>query len=169
MASHAGILKFYRERSGGNDLEGGDHSHSIVHSFRLVALLQGLLRSNFRFLDELDGFLEGSETEYYRRQNDQQAAPVTAILPSAVRYGSQKTASSTCVKDCAICLEDFENGQWCHVLPVCNHMFHLNCIQRWLMESRTCPMCRSSIDRVFGCKKLVHATSETHSSDAVLQ
>lgn len=55
-------------RRDGNNLEGGD-SNSILHSYDgLVELLEGLLRSNFRFLDELDEFLEGSDSDYTRQK-----------------------------------------------------------------------------------------------------
>ncbi|OQO10473.1 hypothetical protein B0A48_03770 [Cryoendolithus antarcticus] len=43
---------------------------------------------------------------------------------------------------CSICTEDFELGQDQRLLP-CNHRFHPECIDPWLLNvSSTCPLCR---------------------------
>ncbi|KAL7963611.1 hypothetical protein V8C34DRAFT_3389 [Trichoderma compactum] len=43
---------------------------------------------------------------------------------------------------CSICTEDFTEGEDMRVLP-CNHTFHPNCIDPWLINvSGTCPLCR---------------------------
>uniref|UniRef100_A0A5B7BIH6 RING-type domain-containing protein n=1 Tax=Davidia involucrata TaxID=16924 RepID=A0A5B7BIH6_DAVIN len=48
-------------------------------------------------------------------------------------------------KDCAVCLESFKEGEWCRSLPVCNHMFHENCVDNWLTKVPNCPICRSRV------------------------
>ncbi|KAL1299512.1 hypothetical protein HN51_044056 [Arachis hypogaea] len=65
-------------------------------------------------------------------------------LPPLVSYGMHDTTKSRC-DECAICLEDFEDGQCCQVFPVCKHMYHSNCIDNWLQKNVTCPICRSCI------------------------
>lgn len=48
------------------------------------------------------------------------------------------------VTQCAVCLEEFEEGEVISVLG-CegNHAFHPNCIQKWLDSRSTCPVCRT--------------------------
>lgn len=46
---------------------------------------------------------------------------------------------------CAICLDNLLEGEFCRVLPGCNHVFHLNCVDKWLLKSPVCPVCRSSV------------------------
>ncbi len=56
---------------------------------------------------------------------------------------------------CSICLESGTIGQvysrestklnYMFVLNNCSHYFHYNCIGKWLKNSRTCPMCRTSV------------------------
>ena len=56
-------------------------------------------------------------------------------------------------ESCCICLESFgastsqqlisENDQICRL--GCGHCFHSKCIQEWLSENETCPMCRSEV------------------------
>ncbi|PHU20281.1 hypothetical protein BC332_11432 [Capsicum chinense] len=50
--------------------------------------------------------------------------------------------------DCAICLSDFEHGDKGRKIESCNHIFHENCLDKWLMHGKgqtTCPLCRSVI------------------------
>lgn len=48
--------------------------------------------------------------------------------------------------DCAVCLESFQIGEKCRLLPVCKHSFHVHCVDSWLMMSPICPICRTSVD-----------------------
>jgi hypothetical protein len=45
---------------------------------------------------------------------------------------------------CSICLED-EVHDNLHK-TTCNHVYHKNCIDRWLQTSNTCPYCRTFIN-----------------------
>ncbi|QCE05361.1 RING-H2 finger protein ATL70 [Vigna unguiculata] len=45
---------------------------------------------------------------------------------------------------CSICLGDYKSSDVLRVLPDCEHVFHLNCIDPWLRLHPTCPLCRTS-------------------------
>ncbi|XP_027104686.1 RING-H2 finger protein ATL70-like [Coffea arabica] len=45
---------------------------------------------------------------------------------------------------CSICLSDYKETDMLRLLPECGHIFHLKCIDPWLMLHPTCPICRSS-------------------------
>lgn len=69
-------------------------------------------------------------------------------LPPLISYGSYERRSSSGRRgndECVICLEDFEEGESCQVFPICNHIFHTNCIDHWLKNRPTCPLCRHCI------------------------
>ncbi|KAI3444109.1 hypothetical protein Pfo_000774 [Paulownia fortunei] len=50
------------------------------------------------------------------------------------------------ISDCAICLDSFQEGDECRNLPVCKHLFHAKCVDRWIGKNPTCPVCRTRVD-----------------------
>ncbi|XP_020575567.1 E3 ubiquitin-protein ligase ATL31-like [Phalaenopsis equestris] len=46
--------------------------------------------------------------------------------------------------ECAICLNEFEDDETIRLLPECDHVFHLECIDAWLGTHVTCPVCRTN-------------------------
>uniref|UniRef100_A0A2P2KQB5 NEP1-interacting protein-like 1 isoform X1 n=1 Tax=Rhizophora mucronata TaxID=61149 RepID=A0A2P2KQB5_RHIMU len=46
---------------------------------------------------------------------------------------------------CSVCLQDFQLGETVRSLPHCHHMFHLPCIDKWLLRHASCPLCRSDL------------------------
>lgn len=48
--------------------------------------------------------------------------------------------------NCVVCLESFKVGEKCRLLPLCNHSFHAECVDAWLMKMSSCPICRSRAD-----------------------
>lgn len=70
-------------------------------------------------------------------------------LPCFVFQAKEKGTSTPV--DCAICLDNFKVGDKCRMLPQCNHSFHAECIDLWLLKSLYCPICRTSTDILRGC------------------
>ena len=61
-------------------------------------------------------------------------------MPCHGFFSSDGTAT-----DCAVCLEAFEAGDRCRLLPRCGHSFHAQCVDPWLEKSRCCPVCRADV------------------------
>lgn len=53
---------------------------------------------------------------------------------------------------CAVCIESYRMGDVVTVLT-CDHIFHKTCIEPWLLEKRTCPMCKCDILKALGVEE----------------
>lgn len=58
--------------------------------------------------------------------------------------GASKSTAADEVEKCAICLGEYEEGEEVKTLP-CFHVFHTECVDRWLKVNKICPFCKQSI------------------------
>ena len=47
--------------------------------------------------------------------------------------------------ECAVCLNEFEEDETLRFIPNCSHVFHSDCIDAWLANHSTCPVCRANL------------------------
>jgi len=93
-------------------------------------------------------------------------------LPITVYTAASKPRSV--LMDCPICLAEFAEGEKVRVLPKCNHGFHLECIDKWLVSHSSCPMCRHSLNLQGGNKKpggaaTVQATESNNNMHTIIE
>ncbi|NWW57729.1 RNF6 ligase, partial [Ifrita kowaldi] len=62
---------------------------------------------------------------------------------STRNYGDIHTESERS-KTCSVCINEYATGNKLRQLP-CMHEFHIHCIDRWLSENSTCPICRQPV------------------------
>lgn len=48
-------------------------------------------------------------------------------------------------KECVVCLEEFLEGELLRKLHECQHFFHQECVDAWLLTHRSCPLCRTDL------------------------
>ncbi|XP_023688897.1 E3 ubiquitin-protein ligase RNF43 [Paramormyrops kingsleyae] len=62
------------------------------------------------------------------------------------RHGGHRESGSSSSSSpmCAICLEEFLDGQNLRIIS-CSHEFHKECVDPWLLQHRTCPLCMHNI------------------------
>lgn len=48
--------------------------------------------------------------------------------------------------ECSVCLSMLLDEEMVRLLPNCNHVFHLECIDKWLDMHGTCPVCRTKVE-----------------------
>ncbi|XP_045826623.1 E3 ubiquitin-protein ligase SDIR1-like isoform X1 [Trifolium pratense] len=63
---------------------------------------------------------------------------------------------------CTICLDEVMRGELVRSLP-CLHQFHVNCIDPWLRQQGTCPVCKFSM----GSRRQRNTEGESDDSDTV--
>ncbi|KAK9742696.1 hypothetical protein RND81_03G191700 [Saponaria officinalis] len=48
--------------------------------------------------------------------------------------------------ECAVCLAEFSDEESLRLMPNCEHAFHIDCIDTWLVTHSSCPLCRSTMN-----------------------
>uniref|UniRef100_A0A4W5L4Z7 Ring finger protein 128a n=1 Tax=Hucho hucho TaxID=62062 RepID=A0A4W5L4Z7_9TELE len=98
-----------------------------------------------------------------RKQKRLKAEAKKAICQLQVRTvkrGDEETGPDA--DTCAVCIDAYKSGDVLTILT-CNHFFHKTCIEPWLLEHRTCPMCKCDILKALG----VEQPEEEHPSHQV--
>jgi hypothetical protein len=52
------------------------------------------------------------------------------------------------IHSCAICLNDYSHGEVIQGSNHCQHVFHAECILKWLVKHQDCPICRTDFGNV---------------------
>ncbi|XP_005937022.1 E3 ubiquitin-protein ligase arkadia-A [Haplochromis burtoni] len=93
--------------------------------------------------------LQGNDYEALLEFEERQGAVVSRKLsrreiqrfPTKVFQGSSSGNGNT---QCQICFCDYSDGEKLRILP-CFHDYHVQCIDRWLKDNTTCPICRANL------------------------
>ncbi|XP_010541822.1 PREDICTED: RING-H2 finger protein ATL58-like isoform X2 [Tarenaya hassleriana] len=67
---------------------------------------------------------------------------VVATFPT--KLYSDECFSASADTQCSVCLGEYHREDVLRILPYCGHSFHVNCIDIWLQQHSTCPVCRIS-------------------------
>ncbi|XWS19676.1 hypothetical protein CRYUN_Cryun31cG0036000 [Craigia yunnanensis] len=69
---------------------------------------------------------------------------VIASLPMfTYKLTSSQVDSDDEPTECSVCLGTITEESTVRLLPNCKHMFHVDCIDKWLGSHTTCPICRT--------------------------
>ncbi|KAG9459045.1 hypothetical protein H6P81_003553 [Aristolochia fimbriata] len=68
---------------------------------------------------------------------------VVATFPT--KKFSDEYFSSAEDTQCTVCLAEYQGKDILRILPYCGHTFHVTCIDIWLQQNSTCPVCRISL------------------------
>ncbi|XP_022772414.1 probable E3 ubiquitin-protein ligase RHA4A [Durio zibethinus] len=66
---------------------------------------------------------------------------VTDKLPTVLFDEELRTKDT----QCSVCLGEFEMKEELLQVPSCKHVFHVECMHRWLHSNSTCPLCRCCV------------------------
>ncbi|XP_037607379.1 RING finger protein 148-like [Sebastes umbrosus] len=85
-----------------------------------------------------------------RRLKSEAKKAIGRLQVRILKTGDEETTSETHV--CAMCIGFYKAGEVVTVLT-CDHIFHKPCIEPWLLERRTCPMCNCDILKAMGVEE----------------
>ncbi|MBN3322910.1 RN150 protein, partial [Atractosteus spatula] len=82
-----------------------------------------------------------------RRLGDAAKKAISKLQVRTIKKGDKETESD--FDNCAVCIEGYKPNDVVRILP-CRHLFHKNCVDPWLQDHRTCPMCKMNILKALG-------------------
>ena len=111
---------------------------SIVRTYvRIENLITGNRNDSDNENIEDDGGEPNNISELENKEKDLET--ILKFLPIYELKEKQK-----CNNNCIICLSEFEVGDKISTIP-CFHVFHTKCIQEWLENNLSCPICKYEI------------------------
>lgn len=147
------VDEFQDALSSSDELESTPSNPLILASILNQPLIQP---SDFSFLVDSDDPFSLDSTERHLTFNlDAQDDEPEEFYPSMMSHNAWTQRPSTHLyiagrdqqnAHCAICLEDFKDGELLKTLP-CMHLFHNDHISRWLEIRRQCPLCKRKVER----------------------
>ncbi|KAF7822719.1 putative RING-H2 finger protein ATL19 [Senna tora] len=87
-----------------------------------VAMFQAVVRSNLQAWMMVGALMGESENAVEEKRGERLRD--SKKMGGLVKYGGEEEEEDYC----AICLEELKGGEWCQVFPVCDHVFHSDCI-----------------------------------------
>lgn len=82
-----------------------------------------------------------------RRLGDAAKKAISKLQVRTIKKGDKETESD--FDNCAVCIEGYKPNDVVRILP-CRHLFHKSCVDPWLLDHRTCPMCKMNILKALG-------------------
>uniref|UniRef100_A0A8C9NZL6 RING-type E3 ubiquitin transferase n=1 Tax=Spermophilus dauricus TaxID=99837 RepID=A0A8C9NZL6_SPEDA len=76
--------------------------------------------------------------------NEDHNQPTGLTKQQIDNFAVRNVGKDDALKACSICLTEFRESNKIRILP-CSHEYHIHCIDRWLAENSTCPVCRREL------------------------
>ncbi|KAK7385346.1 hypothetical protein VNO78_31062 [Psophocarpus tetragonolobus] len=80
-----------------------------------------------------------------RRQHHGLDPAIVDTFPTFVYSDVKALKIGRATLECAVCLNEFLDDETLRLIPKCCHVFHPDCIDTWLVNHSTCPVCRANL------------------------
>ena len=122
-----------------------DRKSSPAQFWRIFAMywiLRTLLQTRSSQVNQRRGrFLQPQQESANEVPQDGLTQREINVLPSQDFNPNEDAHNNTC----SICLEAFQEGDIIRKLPRCQHNFHVECIDSWLVRKAECPVCKQPV------------------------
>ncbi|WOL05445.1 hypothetical protein Cni_G14174 [Canna indica] len=123
----------------------------LLHLLFLFAHLKTLIDSLLRSLG-----LTESESRWHDHEETRRGTSLCPALPVIIQESSPAVQFEHLLRagrrrcwppaSCAVCLCEFEAADEVRRMSGCQHVFHRQCVDRWLEHGQhTCPLCRAPL------------------------
>ena len=111
-----------------------------IISERVLAGTRTIVEEIRRAMTEGPGAIDNEEYSVYHELGE----IMFNRPPEEIKLPPTKTLEGEDSVDCSICLGPVEPAGLIFDLT-CNHVFHTDCLKRWMEKKQTCPLCRATI------------------------
>lgn len=116
----------------------------FIHLLSLLGLIRTLISTTLSHMG-LQDFLQQEHFSYHDNPTilypPLSATLIRELLP-VVKF---EEVSGESPQSCAVCLYEVEEGEEIRWLSNCKHIFHMECLDRWMdHDQKTCPLCRTN-------------------------
>ncbi|XP_019717513.1 RING finger protein 150a isoform X3 [Hippocampus comes] len=112
---------------------------NIAVTLHITVGTRNLQKYRFRYANARD--------RNQRRLGDAAKKAITKLPVRTIKKGDKETERD--FDSCAVCIEPYKPNDVVRVLP-CRHVFHKHCVDPWLHDHQTCPMCKMNILKALG-------------------
>ncbi|KAK3239359.1 hypothetical protein CYMTET_50719 [Cymbomonas tetramitiformis] len=95
--------------------------------------------------------------------------PIAGTIASFPTYTFSNGMLAKEDAQCSVCLCDYEEDDALRKLPSCEHYFHVACIDQWLHENTSCPLCRMNLKHQAAGEDVVELSDSMQTSNVVLE
>jgi len=89
-------------------------------------------------------YLGNPQQQHRKAHFNPNVLPSYPYVPVA---NSSDASSENKMAQCTVCMSEFEKDQELRLLP-CLHSYHKDCIDPWLYEHGTCPVCNQDVTKL---------------------
>ncbi|KAL0911505.1 hypothetical protein M5K25_019653 [Dendrobium thyrsiflorum] len=107
---------------------------AFIAVFLLIATAIAILAPSP--LHELEAFLTTVGLKTYKGRREE----LNRRIPAG-RY--RRREQDQLAGECSVCLSELVDGDEVRRLPACKHVYHVGCIDAWLLRHDNCPLCRA--------------------------
>ncbi|XP_062940655.1 E3 ubiquitin-protein ligase RLIM-like [Cynocephalus volans] len=94
--------------------------------------------------DEDDAQLFPNRPQFFILNEDDHDQPAGLTKAQIENLAVRTFGENDALTSCCVCTTEYTEGNKLRILP-CSHEYHVNCIDRWLSENSTCPVCRRKV------------------------
>lgn len=143
---HSSVYSFLnnnRNRNESSNNTNGSQSQQLPtgNGYRVETTLSG--ESDFGLFNSLFAALINPTTRAGTTSNQGLTMEQIINYTTCLNYKPDNPALTS--NSCSICTMEYEQEDGLRKLTRCGHYFHTRCIDRWLDEHNTCPLCRTNI------------------------
>ncbi|KAF9969415.1 hypothetical protein BGZ73_008231 [Actinomortierella ambigua] len=145
-ATPAVALEMSTRRCGSSNSHRSQGSHGSSHRSCRRSVAGSGVWEQLATAGEIAAAAESLEEKEKEVEQGQTSLP-QPTTPKQSHYRQGEEGIESCHElptECAVCLFDYEEGETLRHLR-CDHYFHRDCVDRWLIKHPLCPTCRSPI------------------------